>query len=204
MAHLSAENILESDLEQRAMTAMHSAACGDSSATVELLRLMRPAIAQTVRRVLGSSHPDVDDSIQQALLALLAALPAFRGECKPATYARQIAARTALRSQLQLHRRYRHQKEFHRLQDDLETAPPPQEQRVEHRRDLLCELLADIPREQAQALTHRAVLGLTLEEVARLSGAPINTVRSRVRMAREALRSRLRARPSVLEELSPA
>ena len=204
MAQLSAENSAADDLEQQTIAAMHNAARGNANAIVELLRLMSPAIAKAVKSVLGVSDPDVDDSIQQALLAFLVAVPAFRGECTPVHYARRIAARAALRHRLQLHRRYKYEKEFHRLHDDLTTTLPPQDERVEHRRSLLCELLAEIPEEQAQALTHRAVLGLTLEEVAHLSGAPINTVRSRVRLAREALRSRLRNRPRVLEELSLA
>ena len=74
--------------------------------------------------------------------------------------------------------------------------------RILARRRLLSQLLAEIPEEQASALAQRVLLGLTLEEVAHESGAPFNTVRSRIRMAREALQSRLRARPDLLEELS--
>ena len=64
---------------------------------------------------------------------------------------------------------------------------------------LLRELLEDLPEEQAEALTLRVVMGWSLEEVARASGAPVNTVRSRVRLAKEALRARIEARPALAE-----
>jgi RNA polymerase sigma factor (sigma-70 family) len=67
------------------------------------------------------------------------------------------------------------------------------------RRELLRELLEDLPEEQAEALTLRVVMGWSLEEVAQASGAPVNTVRSRVRLAKEALRARIEAQPALAE-----
>ena len=63
-------------------------------------------------------------------------------------------------------------------------------------------LLADLPEEQAEALALRVVLGWSLEEVARAYGIPTNTVRSRVRLAKEALRRRIEATPGLVEELA--
>jgi RNA polymerase sigma-70 factor (ECF subfamily) len=45
------------------------------------------------------------------------------------------------------------------------------------------------------------VLGWTLEEVALATGAPVNTVRSRVRLAKEALRRRIEANPRLIDDL---
>jgi RNA polymerase sigma-70 factor (ECF subfamily) len=67
------------------------------------------------------------------------------------------------------------------------------------RRELLRELLEDLPEEQAEALALRVVMGWSLEEVAQASGAPVNTVRSRVRLAKEALRQRIEALPGLAE-----
>lgn len=66
---------------------------------------------------------------------------------------------------------------------------------------LLRELLYQIPEEQAEALALRVVLGWTLEEVASATGAPQNTVRSRVRLAKESLRRRIEADPVLRETL---
>ena len=67
------------------------------------------------------------------------------------------------------------------------------------RRELLRELLEELPEEQAEALTLRVIMGWSLEEVASASGAPVNTVRSRVRLAKEALRARIEAKPALAE-----
>ena len=72
---------------------------------------------------------------------------------------------------------------------------------VERRKRALRDLLSDLPEEQADALALRVMLGWSLEDVARATGAPLNTVRSRVRLAKEALRRRIEADPSLSDEL---
>jgi RNA polymerase sigma factor (sigma-70 family) len=192
---------IERELERaRAISVAVAAAQGNRQAAAEVVRLVQPAITRTVSEILGGHHPDLEDSIQQSLMALIDALRVFRGECHPAGYACRIAARIALRARRRARRLQRQRLELAQL-DDAETIAP-EDTGGQRRRALLCGLLAEIPEEQASALAQRVLLGLTLEEVAQQSGAPFNTVRSRIRMAREALQSRLRARPALLEELS--
>jgi RNA polymerase sigma-70 factor (ECF subfamily) len=194
---------VERELERaRALSLASAAARGDLGATSQVVVLVRPAVVRTVAEILGSEHPDVDDTVQQSLIALIDALGVFRGECHPAGYACRIAARIALRTRRRARRYLKRQRDLALFVGDEVAAPSAEGPHVERRRAALRELLAEIPREQAEALAQRAVLGLTLAEVARQSGAPFNTVRSRIRMAREALQSRLRARPALLEELS--
>jgi RNA polymerase sigma-70 factor (ECF subfamily) len=45
------------------------------------------------------------------------------------------------------------------------------------------------------------MLGWSLSDVATATGVPLNTVRSRVRLAKNALRAAVEADPSLLEEL---
>lgn len=66
---------------------------------------------------------------------------------------------------------------------------------------LLRELLEDLPEPQAEALALRTMLGYSLKEVAAVTNAPVNTVRSRLRLAKEALRRRIEADPELLAEL---
>jgi RNA polymerase sigma factor (sigma-70 family) len=174
---------------------------GDLAATQQLIALVWPAINRVVATVLGSHAADVEDVVQQSLIALLRALPAFRGECHPTGYASRIAVREALRA------RRRHQLEASRRKSLERNALDPgdptssTEPAAERRRQLLRGLLGDLPDEQAEALALRVVLGWSLEEVARVSGVPANTVRSRVRLAKEALRRRIEATPQLLDEL---
>lgn len=71
----------------------------------------------------------------------------------------------------------------------------------QRRRELLRDLLAKIAPEQAETIVFRAVLGWTLPEVAAATNVPLNTVRSRVRLAKNALRAAIDEDPRTAGEL---
>ncbi len=180
------------------------AAAGDAGATGALLRSIRPGVVAVVRRVIGGSAPaDVDDAVQHALIALIQALPAYRGDAEPGAYAKAIAVRAALTV------RRRSSSASRRTDDyDLTSLPsaqpsPSDDAKAQQRRALLRQLLDEIPAEQAEALAMRVVLGWSLEEIAASAGVPLNTVRSRTRLAKEALRRKIEAAPELLEALGP-
>jgi RNA polymerase sigma-70 factor (ECF subfamily) len=178
------------------------AAGGDSAATTKLLRLLAPRLVGVVRAVLGAGHPDVDDAAQQALIGFVQALPAYRGDCDPVGYGRVIAVRAAIAAR-------KRSRTGHARRDDAAEAdalesrgPSPSEQAsAQRRKEILRDLLAELPSEQAEALAMRIVLGCSLEEVASQSGVPLNTVRSRIRLAKERLKGRIEADPALLEAL---
>ena len=188
--------------EAESIALAHCAAAGDLQATQDLLTQLTPTMARVVSGMLGTTNADFDDVVQQSLIALLRALPSFRGECHPAGFASKIAFRVALRVRK---RRHMEQVRLERLAN-LSTGAAPSSVSVglEHparRQQLLRELLDRLPEEQAEALAMRVILGFSLDEVARATGARVNTVRSRVRLAKEALRRRIEARPDLREEL---
>jgi RNA polymerase sigma-70 factor (ECF subfamily) len=180
------------------------AAAGDTAATARLLRLVAPEMARVVRGVMGPYASDVDDAVQQALIALIHALPNFRAECAPAGYACRIAFRTAL----SVRRRARTLRARFSPAEDSEPAgdgaTPFQHSDAQRRTELVRSLLDEIPPEQAEALAMRTMLGWSLEEIAEASGSPLNTIRSRLRLAKEALRRKIEADPSLAEELGVA
>jgi len=156
---------------------------------------------RVVRGVLGAHSSDVDDVAQQSLIALIQALPAFRGECEPAGYACRIALRTALAA--------RKRASIARARRDSATdadtlASTPLDEGANRRTELLRTLLDELPTEQAEALSMRTVLGWSLEEISAASGAPVNTIRSRLRLAKEAMRKKIDADPALAEELGVA
>jgi len=184
------------------MVLARQAASGDGSATAKLLRLLAPRMSRVVRAVLGAGNPDVDDVLQLSLIGLVQALPAFRGECDPAGYAATIAVRTALAS------RKRTKLQRSRVADDVEPdtqlghePSPPEHADAERRKELVRELLAELPPEQAETLAMRVMLGWSREEIAEYTKAPVNTVRSRMRLAKEALKRRIEADPALLAAL---
>ncbi|MCA9591560.1 MAG: RNA polymerase sigma factor [Myxococcales bacterium] len=180
----------------------HRAASGDREATASLLKTLAPRLVAVVRAVLGASHPDLDDAVQHALIAFVQALPTYRGECGPMGFGRIIALRAAIavRKRSRAHAA-RHDAEVE--QDTIEVAEPsPGDEAVGARRKaLLRDLLAELPAEQAEAIALRVVFGCSLEEVAEETGAPLNTVRSRVRLAKERLRARIDGDPTLSEAL---
>lgn len=170
------------------------AAAGDTEATTKLLKVVAPRLVRIVRAVIGAYHPDVDDATQLALIGFVQALPAYRGDCDPVAYGRVIAVRAAIAA------RKKSRLAQSRRDDGAETdavpasRPTPGEfADAEQRKELLRELLAELPEEQAETLALRVVLGCSLEEVAERTAVPLNTVRSRVRLAKERLKTRIEA-----------
>jgi RNA polymerase sigma factor (sigma-70 family) len=178
------------------------AGTGDPAATRRFLDRVWPTLARVVNGVLGARHAEVDDVIQQSLIAVLQALAAFRGECHPAGYASRIALHVALRARRNAAlRRSRSQTLAQISASDPDAVWPGCEVSAERRKRAMRDLLSDLPEEQADALALRVMLGWSLEDVAQATGAPLNTVRSRVRLAKEALRRRIEADPTLSDEL---
>ena len=186
--------------EERARDLATRAASGDLAATQEFLAYVWPTLTRVAAGVLGARHADLDDAVQQSMIALVRALPAFRGECHPAGYASRITLRVALRVRRNVKRDVTRREALTELESDGDDALATNDDALgSRRRELLRELLEDLPEEQAEALTLRVVMGWSLEEVSRASGAPVNTVRSRVRLAKEALRARIEQQPTLAE-----
>jgi RNA polymerase sigma factor (sigma-70 family) len=177
------------------------AAALDLDATRELLDLLAPRMARVTVMVLGSEHADLDDALQQSLIALVQALPSFRGESEPATFASRIAVRTAVA--------HKKRSRVRAGRVDAEQDTDAQESQAtgatelasaQQRKRILRDLLDELPEEQAEALVYRFMLGWSLEEIGAASSTPPNTIRSRLRLAKMALRKRI-ASDSTLAEL---
>ena len=175
---------------------------GDEAAMRQLLRSVAGPLLAAVKAIAGRRTPDLEDIAQETLVAFVQALPAFRGECSVMHYASRIAVRTAMAA------RRRRAARDHRL-DALEDAEPEEQLAVSpgeeawaaKRRELLRALLDELPEVQADTLALRVALGYSMQEVADATSAPVNTVRSRLRLAKEALRRRIEQDPALSDLL---
>lgn len=167
-----------------------AAAGGDARAMRDLLRQLAPRFERVVRAILGRQHEDVDDVVQQAMLGFVQALPSFRGECEPVYFASRVAARTAVAAARKRRAARARHEDGVELDELVASGPEPDADRG-RRMTVLRDALARIPQEQAEALALRIVLGWSLTEVASAMGVPVNTVRSRMRLAKTALRELL-------------
>jgi RNA polymerase sigma-70 factor (ECF subfamily) len=183
---------------EEAVRLVRQAAGGDALATRKLLERVAPRVVRTARAAMGAHHPEVEDAIQLALIGFIQALPSFRGECDPSLFAARIAVRAAGA----VRRRARARRK--RLDPSVEVDTlegRPTEIAASRRRAAFRALLDDLPEEQSEALALRFMVGWSLAELAEATGAPLNTVRSRLRLGKEALRRRLQADPALAEEL---
>lgn len=182
-----------------------AAARGDGAALRRVLEGVAPGVLKVSRAVLGPDHADVEDAVQESLVALVRALPSFRGECGVLHYACRIAIRTAMAARRSGQTARARVEAIGRAEPGGPSAVSPHDEALaSRRRAILRALLADLPEAQAESLALRIVLGCSMQEVADATGAPLNTVRSRLRLAKEALVKRIDEDPILAEALEVA
>ncbi|XXY46840.1 sigma-70 family RNA polymerase sigma factor [Sorangium sp. So ce269] len=180
-----------------------AASARDPAAIRTLVTELGGPMLRTVRKVLGPRHPDVEDVTQEAVLALLQALPSFRAECTVVHFANRIALMTALGAR----RRLRVRARFDVSDAPVEAAAdesgrsPFAEAVSTRRREMVLEVLDRMPESTAEALALHFVLGHTVDEIAALASVSPNTIWSRLRLGKESLRRAL-ANNAKLAELS--
>lgn len=175
---------------------------GDDEAIHTLVMELGGPMLRTVRKVLGSHHPDAEDVTQEAVLGLLASLHRFRGECTVTRYGIQVALRTALHARRHLRARQRVGDHAGPLGDDFDTkGDSPLDAAISReRRRVVRTLLDQLPEPTAEALAQHFMLGFTVEEIASALEVSPNTVWSRLKLGKRALKDAL-ARDLRLTEL---
>jgi len=179
----------------------NAASLGEPEAVNTLVVSVGGGMLKTVRKVLGPGHPDVEDVTQDAVLALLSSLRAFRGECTVAHFAHRVALLTALAARRRLRTRDRWT-EADTTPESVadERGPSPLTRAIaSRRRAIVRELFDELSEPMAEALALHFVLGYTVEEIAASTEVPANTVWSRLRLGKQALRKKLERDDRVAE-----
>ena len=175
----------ESDLTAITTLAMRTR---DPACVRQFLEAVAPSVRKVCRAVLGSSHADLEDIIQECLIEILRALPKYRFEGTIVHYTNRIALRSAIaarkrgRSQEQRARALAEQESANILSGMQDTLP-----------DLwfLRGIIDELSTVQAEVVVMRMVLGYSVEEIAAATQVSVNTSKSRLRVAKEYLRRRL-------------
>jgi RNA polymerase sigma-70 factor, ECF subfamily len=184
------------------VTLARAAAGGSSDAVRTLIMSVTPAILRTVRGVMGTAHPDVEDVAQESVWRLVNALPGFRYECGVLHFACKVAVHTALNARRRERRRGGGRVDALEPEDHAHPGPAPSEELASAaRRESVRELFAALPTAQAEAFVMHIVLGFSIEETADACEVPANTVRSRLRLAKQAMRMRAAANPALSDIL---
>jgi RNA polymerase sigma-70 factor (ECF subfamily) len=182
-----------------------AASQGGRSATHALLVALAPHLLRTVRSVLGRDDADVEDVAQEAALVVLDALPGFRGESSVVRFATRTAVLVAMNARRKRAATKRGSSVTASAMDLDALAGrregPEQELARARAIDAVRALLLTLPATQAEALGLHCIGGCTLAEIAQATNAPLQTVKSRLRLARQALRQLVDREPSRLAGL---
>ncbi|MEO1233636.1 MAG: RNA polymerase sigma factor [Myxococcota bacterium] len=174
------------------------AAKGDPAATERLLRAVQSSLVRAVGSVLGGRHHAIEDVVQESMVKLVRGLPSFRGESKVLTYATNIAVRTGL-DWARKDARTRRLQEAAELQQAVMPSQGEGPDRRAASRALVLVLLENLSDKQAEALVLRTIFGFTVKEVADVLDTPVETIRSRIRLARHRLDEALRSDPQLAQ-----
>jgi RNA polymerase sigma-70 factor, ECF subfamily len=158
------------------------ATAGDPEAIHSLLVELIPRVRNLVR-YLVRSDAETDDYTQEALIVVLRDLRAYRGEGALYRWVDRVVARVTIR-------RLRAE----RSRAVVELRPQPEDVGTSRASDELLlrravvRLLDRLPFEQRHALVLHYALEMTVSEIAEELDTPLETVRSRLRLARNRLR----------------
>lgn len=151
------------------------------------LSTLLPVVRGLLFRMLGP-RPDLDDAVQDTLLALATALPSFEGRSSLQTFARTIAVRVAYR--------------YFKVEQHLDLDPACHAHEGKQADEMLAEqrslsrlhrCLSKLPGKRRVAFVLCAIEGLTPQEAAELCGTSAGSMRARFMHARQELQRMLSA-----------
>jgi RNA polymerase sigma-70 factor (ECF subfamily) len=164
---------------------VHAAIEGDEKATRDLLTEILPRVRNLVRYLVRGDE-DVDDIAQDALVAVMEDLRGYRGEGRFEAWVDRIVARLTI---ARIRKRRVFWKRDTQYNSDLMLASCGAAADEYLRRREMVQMLDDLPLEQRHVLVLHHALDMTVPEMAEELGIPIETVRSRLRLAKARLRS---------------
>jgi RNA polymerase sigma-70 factor (ECF subfamily) len=165
-----------------------AAADGDPGARRKLIERVLERTRRTVAYLVGADR-EADDMAQIALVQILRSAHTFRGECTLEYWADRITVRTAMRELRRRKRREQVEPEALVLGPPAPSADAQADLRMVRAR--LALLLGKLTPERRTAVVLHHVQGYGIAEVAEMTGAPVNTVRDRLRVGRRQLRKRI-------------
>jgi RNA polymerase sigma-70 factor (ECF subfamily) len=167
-----------------------AAARGDRDAAEALCRELLPRVRNLVRYLLRGDAR-VDDVAQEALIAVLRGLATFRGDGRFESWVDRVVARATFTAIRRI--RAETQPGQHTAVQG-EAAPDADAGESYAMRRELVEALDRLPSDQRESLVLHFAVGMTVPEIAEAAAAPIETVRSRLRLGKAALRQALGGR----------
>jgi RNA polymerase sigma-70 factor, ECF subfamily len=173
---------------------------GDEGAFGELVEHNRQAVYRAAYAALGSAA-DADDVVQEAFVTAYQKLDTFRGESSFKTWLLSIAWRKALDRRKRMTRWLRMTRsrdqfgEESSIADQMPSSEPSHETRLscDELQRVLRQLVAALPRKLRDALLLTGSSDHSYDEIAKMLGIPVGTLKWRVSEARRLLKKKLAA-----------
>lgn len=171
------------------------AAGGDHNAKRDLVNSLLDQVRRTVSYLSGPDK-DADDLTQLALIQILKSAGSFRGECTLNYWADRITVRTSMK---QFRKRQRREKLALSMWPETPLDDSGLEDHLASRqiRVHLSKVLQKLSPERRSVVVLHHLQGYGIAEISEMTGAPINTVRDRLRIGRKQLRKRILTDPSL-------
>ncbi len=153
------------------------------------LQAIAPGIRRTCCGAMGPGHADLEDTIQEALVDTMRALPRYRFEGDVIHYVTKIALRLAIEARRRGTVRSGRLQAFGEQQTQALTGDS-EGRRFEHT-ELARQALQNMKPALAEVLVLHLVLGFSVDEVAAITQTRANTVRKRLRLGRISIKTNL-------------
>jgi RNA polymerase sigma-70 factor (ECF subfamily) len=188
------------DEEERLLALVHRFRAGEIYAFDALLEQLTPRMMPVISRFVAD-RDDADDALQEVSIQLYRALPRFRGECKISTFAYRISANVCMNLK---QRNARYPRRF----TDLSSAEDPDARAeklfagdldatperllvIRAGQQMLREAVSSLNPKFREVFVLADLCEFSYEEIADITNAPVNTVRTRLKRAREAMRKKI-------------
>jgi RNA polymerase sigma-70 factor (ECF subfamily) len=158
---------------------------GDRAAVDSLLREHYGIVRAVCHRIVVNAA-DADDAVQNALIAIVRALPSFDGRSKFSTWVYRIATNAALDEVRRIRRR-----PVPHDNDGLDVAQVAERTGAVDAQIDVRDALEQLPEEYRVAMVLRHVADLDYADIAVILDVPVGTVRSRLARGRDRLEALL-------------
>jgi RNA polymerase sigma-70 factor, ECF subfamily len=160
---------------------VRAALAGDLQAFEQLVERHRDVVFRVVARLVASDQ-EAEDLTQDTFLRAFHRLERYRGEAPFRSWLLRIAHNTAVTYVTQAGRAATHS--LDEIAGSLEAGSPADQLERRERRERLDKKLKGLGRAHRTVLVLRDIEGLSYEEIARITDAPVGSVKGRLHRAR--------------------
>lgn len=158
---------------------------GDEGAMEELVHRYYDQIFYYIYR-LGSSYEEAKDVTQEVFIAMMKAMPTYKEQGNFKAWLYKIAHNRSMNH----FRQNKHSVSFSVEHENLKLEPDISEQFANQ--SLVRELLDSLPEKQSNTLILKYYHGFTANEIAKIMGIPVPTVKSRIFQGLQKLKKRMK------------